>query len=128
MKLKCYELGSWSSDIRLWKLSIDPSQKARAYNLTLIGSLPAPGIVNSLQLLLVPRSSTESFSWTKSKDVFPPPGDKEADSSSKNSSPPKESVLVVAGLGQEPRLGRWMKVRGDGAVNGSRVYSLPLHL
>ena len=32
-----------------------------------------------------------------------------------------ETLLLVAGLGQEHRLGRWLTVKGDGAVNATIV-------
>lgn len=34
-------------------------------------------------------------------------------------------LLVVASLGQEPRLGRWMKVSGGGSRNGVLMYAIP---
>ena len=32
-----------------------------------------------------------------------------------------EALLLVAGLGQEHRLGRWLTVKGDGAINSTVV-------
>ncbi|KAI5121593.1 hypothetical protein M0805_009464 [Coniferiporia weirii] len=120
--------GSWSSDIRLWKLSVNPSQKSRAFSLSLIGTLPAPGIINSLQILTVPRASAESWKWLNTKQLQAK-GDS-ADAAvdylpaKAKGREEKESLLIIAGLGQEPRLGRWMTVKGDGAVNGARVFVL----
>jgi len=36
----------------------------------------------------------------------------------------EEGVLVVAGVGQEPRLGRWLKLKGEGVVNSAVVLSI----
>ncbi|THH03256.1 hypothetical protein EW145_g6405 [Phellinidium pouzarii] len=124
--------GSWSSEIRIWKLSVNPSQKSRSLSLTLMGTLPAPGIVNSLQILTTSRASAESWTWlaakqTKTKPETDNPSDGGRDSGDDRSLASvkgKECLLVVAGLGQEPRLGRWMTMKGDGAANGARVFVL----
>ncbi|EJD02014.1 WD40 repeat-like protein [Fomitiporia mediterranea MF3/22] len=119
--------GSWSGQVRLWKIAVDSSNKSRPLSLTLIGELPAPGFVNSVQVLLVPRTATDGWEWLAAKR------DKAAGNSSQpngdsvlatNERHAKESLIVVAGLGREPRLGRWMTLKGDGASNGSRVFVL----
>ena len=120
-------LGSWSSEIRLWKLSIDPTKKSRAYSLMHIGSLPAPGVVNSLQILIVPRSTVENYSWSTVPDhdaTVRPSANGVNHAITSNTA--AEFLMVVAGLGREPRLGRWMTMKGDGAGNGSRVFVLPV--
>ncbi|KAH8112385.1 WD40 repeat-like protein [Phellopilus nigrolimitatus] len=120
--------GSWSSEIRLWKLAADLSPKARAPRLTLVGALPAPGIINSLQILTIPRTDAETWEWLSAKAK-----ENNANSevegllSSKNKGRgKKESLLVIAGIGTEPRLGRWMNTKGigGGAANGGRVFVL----
>jgi ribosomal RNA-processing protein 9 len=30
-------------------------------------------------------------------------------------------ILVIVGMGQEHRLGRWLKIKGEGVVNGAFV-------
>lgn len=100
-------LGSWEGDIRLWKLD----QKLKLFSL--IGTLPAPGVVNCLQILSVPKDSFPSTSWAY-----------EGDASSRRTSSKVSTVLLVAGMGQEHRLGRWMKLKGDGVVNGTIVVAL----
>ena len=109
--------GSWSSEIRLWKLSIDSSKKSRSYSLSPLGILPAPGIINSLQILSIPRSTTESWSWLAEKTK-----DADADGSESSEKKSDNSLLVVAALGQEPRLGRWVTVKGNGSQNATRTF------
>lgn len=42
----------------------------------------------------------------------------------------EESLIIVAGLGKEPRLGRWValteKGEGEGVTNGSRTFVLDI--
>lgn len=56
----------------------------------------APGVINSIQLLSMPKGAT--YSWGETK---------------------KGSVLLVAGVGQETRTGRWIVIKGSGSFNGS---------
>ena len=67
--------------------------------------MPALGVVNSLQLLAVPHGAFAPDSWA---------GHVEGQKKGKI-----EMVLLVAGLGQEHRLGRWMTLKGAGVVNGA---------
>ncbi len=93
----CFVIGSWDGEIRLWKL--DP--KLRSFSL--MGTIPAMGIVNSLQFVSPP------------KEFF-----------QKAADPTKEGrVLLVAGLGREHRLGRWLNV-GEG-WNRALVVALSPH-
>ncbi|KAF7315331.1 WD-REPEATS-REGION domain-containing protein [Mycena indigotica] len=85
--------GSWDGDIRIWKLD------AKLKSFELVGTVPAPGVVNSLQFL------------TPTKDL-------EAEWATSGRSP-----LLVVGLGKEHRLGRWWNIK-DG-FNGSMVFSFP---
>ncbi|KAF7978547.1 hypothetical protein HWV62_45456 [Athelia sp. TMB] len=97
--------GSWEGTVRLWKL--DPKLKS----FSLMGTVPALGVANSLQLLPIPGDALTTASWTAVSDK-PKRGAKVT------------SVLLVAGMGQEHRLGRWMKVKEEGAVNGTVVVAL----
>ena len=125
-------LGSWGGDVRIWKL--DPKLKS----FSLAGNLPLPGIVNSLQLVTPPRQFAESVSWPARTGVDPtsdgsddemehqPPSEPNAlmvDSAARSRPPLIRSspVWLIAGVGQEHRLGRWLKVKGNGAVNCSIV-------
>ncbi|KAL5478315.1 RRP9 [Sanghuangporus weigelae] len=119
--------GSWSGDIRLWKIAVDSSNKARSLSLVLIGTLPAPGIVNSLQVLLMPSMTTDAWTWLSNKKTRTSEEEKQVNEDvvhAAKGKQEKQSVVVVAGLGREPRLGRWMKMKGHGAANGSRVFVL----
>ncbi|KAL1743643.1 WD40-repeat-containing domain protein [Schizophyllum fasciatum] len=91
--------GSWDGTIRFWKL--DPKLKS----FSLVGTTLALGVVNSLKLYSAPRELLEASDWASTPAV-------------KKSAPP--SVLLVAGLGQEHRFGRWLQVK-DGAKNGALV-------
>ncbi|KAF5384358.1 hypothetical protein D9615_003157 [Tricholomella constricta] len=109
--------GSWEGNIRIWKLD------AKLKSFTLVGTVPAPGVVNSLQLLLPPKDFFERSSWISSK------GSMGEDPTQEDSIVPTQnkggiqSILLVAGLGQEHRLGRWLKVK-EGAVNGAIVVAM----
>lgn len=128
-----WQLGSWGGDIRLWKLDL----KQRA--LTLVGTLEAPGFVNSLQILSLPRSTVADFPWANPglASAIAEADNAQVNGAQTNAIPnglgglskskalgQAEGFVVVAGLGQEPRLGRWMKLKEGGAVNGCRVFAL----
>lgn len=102
-------LGSWEGSIRLWKLN--PQLKS----FSLVGTIPAPGVTNSLQLLAVPGEALATALWT---------AESEKPAERKNRGAKVTSVLLVAGMGQEHRLGRWMKIKENGAVNGTIVIAL----
>lgn len=89
--------------MRFWKLD----QKLRSFSL--VGSIPAPGVVNSLQLLVLPKGALDNASW-REKEQLPP---------TKSSVQP---ALLVVGLGQEHRLGRWLSVKGEGVTNATTVH------
>jgi len=92
--------GSWEGDIRIWKLD------AKLKSFALVGTVPAPGVVNSLQFLSPPNQFYSDAQWTQP-----------AESTAKRR---PGSALLVAGLGQEHRLGRWLNLK-DGVVNGALV-------
>lgn len=98
--------GSWDGDVRLWKLD------AKLKSFSLVGTIPAPGVVNSLQLITPPRGTIEAASWTG------------ADGKKNGRRPKVDPIMLVAGMGQEHRFGRWLSVKGDGAVNGALVVAL----
>lgn len=81
--------GSWDGSVRLWRIA----EGGRTFSA--IGDLAIPGVINSLQVLT--HSMAESTDLTNGK-------------ASKKAK--KTEVLgVVAGVGQEPRLGRWMRLK-----------------
>jgi ribosomal RNA-processing protein 9 len=107
-------VGSWEGHIRLWKLD------SKLKSFSLIGTVPAPGFVNSLQLISTPKDVFPSASWASlNKDSESSLIQRISTSASK-----VNTVLLVAGMGQEHRLGRWMKLNGDGVVNGTIVVAL----
>lgn len=97
------DLGSWDGSIRLWK--IDAKMKL----FSLVGTISASGVVNSLQLLAAPKDFTSLVRWT---------GVVNGTSGQKSTLP----ILLVAGMGQEHRLGRWIKIGKEcKGMNGAMV-------
>ncbi|PSR72146.1 hypothetical protein PHLCEN_2v11994 [Hermanssonia centrifuga] len=112
--------GSWDGEIRLWKL--DPKLKS----FSLVGSIPALGVVNSLQVLSCPSSTVAQLSWTKSSDSHTD-GDVQMNGQKTTASrvvTAAKSMLLVAGVGQEVRFGRWVQKKGEGFLNGALVVAL----
>ncbi|KAH9968078.1 WD40 repeat-like protein [Russula dissimulans] len=105
--------GSWDGHIRLWK--VDPKMKS----FSAMGSFPAPGVINSLQLISPRKGSLDEASWAW-LHARADAGRVASASSMRKSGP----ILLVAGVGQEPRLGRWVTVKGDGASNCALVMAL----
>src|ERR1700755_2973184 len=98
-------LGSWDGHIRLWK--VDPKIK----NFSSIGSIPIPGVINSLQVVSPPKGSLTDASWVWRRAGEDAPHIASDPSMKKKKSEP---VLLVAGVGQEPRLGPWVTVQRGG--------------
>lgn len=103
--------GSWDGEIRLWKL------EANLKSFSLVGSIPALGVVNSLQILQCPRSTVSNFAWASQSSETARPS---APAASKG----PLSALLVACVGQEMRLGRWIQKKGEGVLNGALVVAL----
>ena len=78
------------------------------------------GVVNSLQFVSCPQDTIAGFTWaqrrTEDDDAATPP----ARATSLNA----KSLLLVAGVGQEMRLGRWVQKKGEGVLNGALVVAL----
>ena len=105
-------VGSWEGDIRIWKLD------SKLKNFSFIGAIPAPGVINSLQLISPPKEFFQSSRWIMTQR--PSDNQGQAAQSRKGSAP---SVLLIAAVGKEHRLGRWLTVR-DGVANGTIVIAL----
>lgn len=107
--------GSWEGDIRIWKL--DPKLKS----LCQIGAVPAPGVINSLQLLSPPKEFFQNAAWLSAhRDEAHVQTNGGVLKSQQAGIRP---VLLVAGIGQEHRLGRWLAMK-KGVVNGTIVFAL----
>ena len=98
--------------MRLWKVD------SKLRNLTSIGTISAPGIVNSLQII-APRALFSGARWCDERIQAAANGKSHAAHGVKG-------LGIVVGVGQEPRLGRWMRVKGDGASNRTMVFAMPL--
>ncbi|CAL1709492.1 unnamed protein product [Somion occarium] len=116
--------GSWDGEIRLWKVD----SKMRSFSL--VGSIPALGVVNSIQILTAPRDKIEHFPWVSSTSQDPKDGPNAAPvinghaPAASSSSSSKKSLLLVAGVGQETKFGRWVEKRGEGVLNGALVVAV----
>lgn len=108
-------IGSWDGSIRLWKL--DSSLRS----FTPLRTLPAPGVVNSLQLLRTPPGTAGSFSWVAPNTTTSLNGNNTLEEGKASR---KQDILLVVGMGTEPRLGRWMSIKEEGARNGALVFAL----
>ncbi|KAI6026011.1 WD40 repeat-like protein [Pisolithus marmoratus] len=90
--------GSWDGEIRIWKLD------SKVKSFSLVGTVEVPGVVNSLQVLPVPKGGLDGATWTKNTQ----------------SSTDKAVKITGAGVGQEHRLGRWLSVK-EGVSNSTVV-------
>ncbi|CAG7850428.1 Uncharacterized WD repeat-containing protein C2E1P5.05 [Serendipita indica DSM 11827] len=97
--------GSWDGHIRLWQL--DPKLKSFS---ALATTIPVCGVVNSLQVVQVPRQSVMNASWMATAHSGLRTN---GHGRGKSAVDQAKSVLVVAAIGQEPRTGRWIKVGGE---------------
>ncbi|KDQ12417.1 hypothetical protein BOTBODRAFT_112892 [Botryobasidium botryosum FD-172 SS1] len=100
--------GSWDGLIRLWK--VDSS--ARSFSP--VRAIPAPGFINSLQFIHPLTTALGGASWTGARSSESGSGSRENE----------RDIVLVAGTSQEPRLGRWMRLKGDGVRNGALVLAL----
>ncbi|KAG8778172.1 pre-rRNA processing protein [Ceratobasidium sp. 428] len=100
--------GSYDSTIRLWKLD----DKARSFSA--LSTIPAPGFINSLQLITPPRDSALTRTWETTPT-------QNSDATGRA----RDELVLIAGLAQEPRLGRWMRVHGTGEKNAALVVAFP---
>ncbi|KAJ3506935.1 hypothetical protein NMY22_g17089 [Coprinellus aureogranulatus] len=98
--------GSYDGSIRVWKL--DPKLKS----FSLAGTIPAPGIVNSLQLISPPKEFVKNASWISQDASDPPPK-------------PHFSLLVVASLAKEHRFAAIYTIRKKALADGQLDMSLP---
>lgn len=115
-------LGSWDGEIKLWALS--PTLKQFSF----VCSVPAAGVVNSLQLLAVPNGKLRTDDWQRPSLATDAMDQDDGDASAEKARQPKRAkipadILLVAAVGREPRLGRWIKVK-DGAKNGTLLVHL----
>lgn len=116
--------------MRIWKLD------AKLKSFSLIGKVSAPGVVNSLQLLALPRTFPGTISWPRPEGQPGAPMNVDVEDSEtpatetmmETARPAKKGpeiavnpFVLVAGLGKEHRLGRWLSVKEGAARNGAMV-------
>jgi len=109
--------GSWDGVTRLWRI------EGNGRSFSLVAEVSAPGFVNSLQLLSPPYSALEHATWAKEP---PQPNGHANGLNGAHQTTQKRAIVLVAGMGQEPRMGRWMRIKGPEAQNAALV--IPLRL
>ena len=102
--------GSWEGNLRIWKLD------SKLKSFSLIGTIPAPGIVNSLQVFTPPKDFFSRATWADSIND-------ELTNSAHDPNFVRQPVIIVAGLGQEHRFGRWITIK-EGVSNGAMVFAV----
>lgn len=133
--------GSWDGYVRLWKIE----DKARSF--TPLAKIEAAGFVNSLMMVSPKEGWGGDVEWANERRKEKAKDDKddgeddemedEADDEPGSPPPPSPApapaapptqylgpqrhCLIVAGLGQEPRLGRWMRIAGEGTGSRNQV-------
>ncbi|KAI0752885.1 WD40-repeat-containing domain protein [Daedaleopsis nitida] len=108
--------GSWDGEVRLWKLD------AKLRSFSLVGTMPALGVVNSLQFVSPPKEYFAAASWALR--VSSDSAEALQRSAQPNAKLAVSPVLLVAGVGQEMRAGRWIHQKGEGYLNGAVVFAL----
>ncbi|KAG6809128.1 hypothetical protein H0H92_001458 [Tricholoma furcatifolium] len=106
--------GSWDGDIRIWKLD----QKLKSFSL--VGTVAALGVVNSLQLITPSTDFLKRCSWNNTPAAE---NDTQDDLIAPRRKGGVQPILLVAGMGQEHRFGRWLSMK-EGVVNGTIVVAL----
>lgn len=117
--------GSWDGKVRLWKLdrasasqnAIASSSSFQSRSFSHLYDIEIPGVINSLQFVRTPVGALHDHVWLKRGSFASAPN--------ALSVPGKEQdILLVVGVGQEPRLGRWLKVKDGGARNATIIFAL----
>lgn len=97
-----FSTGSWDGSIRLWKID----ERGRSFSA--LSTIPAPGFVNSLQIVAPSLRANASSQRVAT-----------AEKRSK-----KKAIVLVAALSKEPRLGRWMRLKEG--KEGALVAVIPI--
>jgi ribosomal RNA-processing protein 9 len=123
----CSLKGSWDGSIRLWK--VDPSLRS----FSALRTLEAPGFVNSLQLIRPLAGSLPNATWLAGTATTLHSNRSATETNGAKPSRQGEArgkdIFLIAGVGREPRLGRWMTLKGDDnnqdqVRNGALVFAL----
>ncbi|WVN91081.1 uncharacterized protein L203_106328 [Cryptococcus depauperatus CBS 7841] len=92
--------GSWDGKIKAWALD-EGIKSFKPVNL----DIDVPGFINSLQLISLPTGTVASFS----PSLIPNDSINFDPKSKEDQRTFKTEIVLVAAVGQEPRLGRWMR-------------------
>jgi ribosomal RNA-processing protein 9 len=91
----------------------------RAFAPASVASIPINGFVNSMQFISVPSGTVQSSSWSTTVAE----GTEDSADSRGKVAGDKQDLLLVAAVSQEPRLGRWMRLK-EGVKNGALIVHL----
>ncbi|KAH9915195.1 WD40 repeat-like protein [Epithele typhae] len=91
--------------------------------------IPVLGVVNTLQLVPAPKDFFAAAAWAAAPsrlngDDAEPEPHPQANGATVKAASRATPVLLVAGVGQEMRAGRWISKKGEGCVNGAAVFAL----
>lgn len=117
-------VGSWEGSIRIWKLD------SKLKSFALVGAIPALGVVNSLQIVSIPKRGFDKVSWVQldpnptDSSNHPANGVNEASDKPRHHGSNVGPLLLVAAVGQEMKFGRWLRLKGDGVVNCALAVAL----
>ncbi|KAL6306873.1 WD40 repeat-like protein [Sparassis latifolia] len=109
--------GSWDGQICLWKLD------SNLRSFALVGTIAAPGVINSLQFVTPPKDTLDRMEWASRVTTLPDESTS-SDAVNGNRRVKADSVLMIAGIGQEMRFGRWIQKKGEGVINGALIVAL----
>lgn len=111
--------GSWDGHVRAWKLSAD---KRSIEAMGVVGSVSDPGSANDLESVY-DRGNTNGI--INSIAVFERRKTRKTATGESEKSGATEGLCIVAGVGQEHRLGTWMRRRKeDGVRNGAVLFEV----
>lgn len=94
----------------------------------LLGTLEAHGVVNSLRVTQMPKDWALDQLWSKQTITNDNGNGNENENLLEDrhtiTARKDGGILITAALGQEPRIGRWIKLKGDGAVNCGMIFAI----
>jgi hypothetical protein len=109
--------GSYDGFIRLWKLSATSKKNSESQlsTFSLLSTIPCAGVINSLQFVTPEENFWAGADWAFSEIRQLSAADSNSltnvNGTSKKRNPDARPLLLIAGVGQEHRFGRWVSVK-----------------